>query len=84
MARPSVNEIKLNSVCTAFEFGRKACSKTANIFDSWNAAGKTVCPLFTIDSPLPKLDVAGSTPVSRSNFSIMYDAIADRNVEKLE
>jgi hypothetical protein len=25
--------------------------------------------LFTIDAHIPKLDVAGSTPVSRSNFS---------------
>jgi hypothetical protein len=29
---------------------------------------KTLCSLFAIDSRLPKLDVAGSNPVSRSNF----------------
>jgi hypothetical protein len=31
---------------------------------------KTPCSLCAIDSPIPKLDVAGSTPVSRSIFSI--------------
>jgi hypothetical protein len=30
---------------------------------------KTLCPYLSIDVQFPKLDVAGSTPVSRSNFS---------------
>jgi hypothetical protein len=34
---------------------------------------KTPCSLFAIDSPIPKLDVAGSNPVSRSNFSTTWD-----------
>jgi hypothetical protein len=33
---------------------------------------KTPCSLFAIDSPIPKLDVAGSNPVSRSIFSITW------------
>ena len=28
-----------------------------------------------VECQLPKLDVAGSTPVSRSNFSIAYDLL---------
>ncbi len=31
------------------------------------------CPLFTIDDRIPKLDVAGSIPVSRSMFSITWE-----------
>jgi hypothetical protein len=30
----------------------------------------TPCPLYAIDAEIPKLDVAGSSPVSRSIFSI--------------
>ena len=33
---------------------------------------ETQCSLFPIYSRLPKLDVAGSSPVSRSMFSIGY------------
>ena len=29
---------------------------------------KTLCPLLSVDLQFPKLDVAGSTPVSRSSF----------------
>ena len=32
------------------------------------------CRLFTNDSRIPKLDVAGSIPVSRSMFSMVYRA----------
>jgi hypothetical protein len=39
-------------------------------FDTRNPPGEKVSTLFTIDRPLPKLDVAGSNPVSRSIFSI--------------
>ena len=35
------------------------------------------CRLFTNDTRIPKLDVAGSIPVSRSMFSISYRRIAD-------
>ena len=31
-----------------------------------------ICSLFTIHDQISKLDVAGSTPVSRSNFSTTY------------
>jgi hypothetical protein len=31
------------------------------------------CPLFTIDDRIPKLDVAGSIPVSRSMFSMTWE-----------
>jgi hypothetical protein len=31
---------------------------------------KRHCSLFSIEAEIPKLDVAGSTPVSRSIFSI--------------
>jgi hypothetical protein len=41
---------------------------------------KTLCPSFTIDIPLPKLDAEGSNPFSRSIFSITYKQIADRNL----
>jgi hypothetical protein len=34
---------------------------------------KTPCCLLSIESRLPKLDVAGSTPVSRSIFSWVYE-----------
>src|SRR5665213_2430453 len=34
---------------------------------------ETQCSLFPIGCRLPKLDVAGSTPVSRSIFSIIYE-----------
>jgi hypothetical protein len=34
---------------------------------------KTLCSMLSIDSRIPKLDVAGSTPVSRSNFSKTYE-----------
>jgi hypothetical protein len=34
-----------------------------------NRATKTLYSLLSIDCRFPKLDVAGSTPVSRSNFS---------------
>ena len=33
-------------------------------------AGERLCPLYSIDVKIPKLDVAGSIPVSRSIFSI--------------
>jgi hypothetical protein len=35
-----------------------------------------------VECQLPKLDVAGSTPVSRSIFSITYSVIADRNLKE--
>jgi hypothetical protein len=35
---------------------------------------KTPCSLFAIDSPIPKLDVAGSTPVSRSKINNLQTA----------
>ena len=38
---------------------------------------ETQCSLFPICCRLPKLDVAGSSPVSRSIFSITY-----KNIEK--
>ena len=38
--------------------------------------------LFTIDAHIPKLDVAGSIPVSRSIFSITYSSIADCNLQE--
>jgi hypothetical protein len=34
---------------------------------------KTLCPLLPFDMQFPKLDVAGSNPVSRSNFSKTYE-----------
>jgi hypothetical protein len=36
---------------------------------------KTLCSLLSIDSRLPKLNVAGSIPVSRSIFSITQEDI---------
>jgi hypothetical protein len=39
-----------------------------------------VWSLFSIAYQIPKLDVAGSTPVSRSIFSTTYSLIADRNL----
>jgi hypothetical protein len=35
---------------------------------------KTLCLLFSFDNQFPKLDVAGSNPVSRSIFSTAYKA----------
>ena len=32
-----------------------------------------ICPLFTNDTRFPKLDVAGSIPVSRSMFSMTWE-----------
>ena len=37
------------------------------------------CSLFSNAYQLPKLDVVGSNPISRSIFSITYMVIADRN-----
>ena len=34
------------------------------------------CRLFTNDSRIPKLDVAGSIPVSRSMFSITWEFLS--------
>jgi hypothetical protein len=44
-------------------------------FDTRNPPGEKVSTLFTIDRPLPKLDIADSTPVSRSIFSIAYKEV---------
>ena len=38
----------------------------------WVDLHERLCPLFTIENRFPKLDVAGSIPVSRSMFSISY------------
>jgi hypothetical protein len=35
------------------------------------------CRLFTNDSRIPKLDVAGSIPVSRSMLSMVYEPLAN-------
>ena len=40
-------------------------------------------PLFTIDDNIPKLDVAGSIPVSRSIFSISYRTVDFRGLPKV-
>jgi hypothetical protein len=38
--------------------------------------------LLKLECQLPKLDVAGSNPASRSIFSITYSLIADRNLQE--
>jgi hypothetical protein len=35
----------------------------------------TLYPLYAIDAEIPKLDVAGSNPVSRSIFSTTYECL---------
>jgi hypothetical protein len=47
-----------------------------------NEMPETQCSLFPIDCKIPKLDVAGSNPVSRSIFSITYRHISDRNLQE--
>ena len=42
----------------------------------------TQCSLFTIHDQIPKLDVVGSNPISRSMFSITYRLIANRNLRE--
>jgi len=50
---------------------------TEHRFENWgilkhqNAMQKTLCSLFPIHCQFPKLDVAGSIPVSRSNRSMV-------------
>jgi hypothetical protein len=38
----------------------------------WVDLHERLCPLLTIEDRFPKLDVAGSIPVSRSMFSTVY------------
>ena len=45
-----------------------------SILSRQNAVQQTQCSLFPIHRRLPKLDVAGSSPVSRSIFSITWDS----------
>lgn len=42
---------------------------------AWISSDGRICPLFTNDLRIPNLDVAGSNPVSRSNF--------DRSIKQL-
>jgi hypothetical protein len=42
----------------------------------WVDLHERLCPLFTIEDRFPKLDVAGSIPVSRSIESMTYGDLA--------
>ena len=50
----------------------RAPSENRRILYRQNEVQETQCSFFPIYRRLPKLDVAGSTPVSRSIFSITY------------
>src|SRR6266404_4787376 len=54
-------------LCSISEVGR-ARSENRRILYRQNEVQETQCSLFPIYRRLPKLDVAGSTPVSRSNI----------------
>jgi hypothetical protein len=63
---------KLHSISTPITSWRsKELRKGLNSFDLYSSPWAPY-PLFTIDARIPKLDVAGSIPVSRSMFSITY------------
>jgi len=59
-------ELHLNSV----KVSREGQSGNQAILNRQNEMMKTPCLLFSFESRLPKLDVAGSIPVSRSIFSM--------------
>jgi hypothetical protein len=63
---PKVRVLRLCSVCAV----KKAQSENAVFSIARTRCRETLCSLFPIYCRLPKLDVAGSTPVSRSIFSI--------------
>ena len=65
---PRDRELHLNTV----KISPEGQSGNQAVLNRQNEMMKTPCLLFSFESRLPKLDVAGSIPVSRSILSITY------------
>ena len=59
-------------LCSINELNGARCENRRILYRQ-NEVQETQLSLFPIYRRLPKLDVAGSTPVSRSNFSITWE-----------
>ena len=68
--------LHLCSVCVV----KRAQSENAVFSIARTRCRETQCSLFPIYSRLPKLDVAGSTPVSRSRFDALQNARSDIDI----
>jgi hypothetical protein len=66
---PSAAQIPCAPIVLRLEPRGSTERKQANLYRQ-NEMLETQKSLFPIESPIPKLDVAGSIPVSRSMFSI--------------
>jgi hypothetical protein len=62
-------QIKAEQQLHSIRFPQKNVVVNCFAFNARNVPGKTPCPLFSFDAQLPKLDVAGSNPVSRSKIN---------------